>query len=79
MSPKCSSVVVNHLVVGLEPSPASTTLQPSVVDAVRATDSAETPTSVGDLRAKRLAVLDEPVNLRDRAAPFVRPSPPPHA
>jgi len=74
MSPKCSSVVVITSSLGSSPSPASTTLQPSVVDAVRATDSAETPTSVATSARSASRSSMSLVNCAIEPRPFVRPS-----
>ena len=80
MSPKCSSVVVITSSPAPRSSPASTMLQPSVVDAVSATCSADDADERGDLAAKLLARLEQPRELRELAATLVeRRSPRPRA
>ena len=76
-SPKCSSVVVMTSSPARRSRPASTMLHPSVVDAVSATCSGETPTSAGDVRTKLLARLEEPHEPRVAAASLALAPPSP--
>ncbi len=71
-SPKCSSVVVMTSSPARRSRPASTMLHPSVVDAVSATCSGETPTSAATLGPKLLARLEEPHEPRVAAASLAR-------